>query len=494
MPQAEDLIRDYVATAIARLPDLVVNLAEVREDLERRERAFFDIPPDDGGPSAHDLLQRILLKRNLIGLHTLYDLRLLGTEFKLLTTGLRGKQPSADILAINDQVGVLFLPEVKQDVGAERQAITELGAYSQGLQDRFWGLSPSDHVWIPISTEWRTTVRAGFANEVVWGNRAILPMSCRVDFKTNAKGEPTAVKDLRLELLDVVAELSEERALAHFAWDCFDCLEIAIPEPVSDSRTLLDFIVATASRFGLSGYVLYYEHTGEPRFPLPYVFHIAASNPFRAALKERELRIILDDAEVNPDERKRLIEMRKNVGSGLWDWFDIDLQTGKTVETTGTEEMANRAEEAGKLEEAARLRKELEGFESVRDIAMASGNRTERLFKEIRSRIELFVPRFALGSPSSVALLHDGRFLLENTIQHVGYFGLMSEAVYERLAYEFRNARGGDGPVIGDLGGDPLRLASEPSFFCDFMELMNYQHDCQVAYQGGEDGEPPSGN
>lgn len=487
MPQAEDLIRDYLADAIGRLPSLVVNLAEVRENLERREQAFFDIPPDDGGPSAHDLLQRILLKRNLVGLHTIHDLRLLGTEFKLLTTGLRGKQPSADILAINDQVGVLFLPEVKQDVGAERQAITELGAYSQGLQDRFWGLSSSDHVWVPISTEWRTTVRAGFANEIVWGNRAILPMLCHVDFVMDAGGQPAAVRDLRLKLLDVVAELSEERALAHFAWDCFDCLEIAIPEPVSDPRTFLDFIISTASRFGLSGYVLYYEHTGHPKFPYPYVFHIAASNPFRAALKERELRIILDDAGVNPDKKKRLIQMRKNVGGGLWEWLDIDLHTGRTVEAGAIEEMAKQAEEAGNIEEAVRLRKELEGYESVRGIAAASGNRTERLFKEVRSRLEFFVPRFELGCPSSVSLLHDRDFLRGNTIHHVGYFGLMSEAVYERLAYEFRNARGGDGPVIGDLGGDPLRLASEPSFFRDFMDLMNYQHDCQIAYQGNED-------
>lgn len=486
MPRAEDLIRDQLAATIGDLPKFVVNLDAVSRDLQRREQAFFDIPPDDGGPSAHDLLRRILLKRNLVGLNALHDLRLLGTEFKLLSTGLRGKQPSADILAINDELGVLFLPEVKQDVGAERQAAAELGAYSQGLQDRFWGLSPSDHVWIPISTEWRTTVRAAFANEVVWGNRAILPMRCKVDFTTDGDGQPTGVKNLDLELLDIVGEISEERALSHFAWDCFDCVEIAISQEVGDPRAFIDFIVATASRFGLSGYVLYYEHVADRKNPYPYVFHVAASNPFRAALKERQLHTILQDDRI-PAGRARSIQMRKDVGGGLWGWLDIDLQSGKTVEAGTIRELAERAEDEGKPEKVKKLLAELEGFESVSEIASASGNRINRLFKEIRSRLELFLPRFEIGSPSSASWLYDPTFLREYAIRHCGYFGLMGEAVYERLAYEFRKAKGGQGSVIADLGGDPIRLVSDPSFFRAFMELMNYQHDCQVAYQGGDE-------
>ena len=220
MARAEDLIRDYLAERIADLPSLVRNVEEVREDLRRREEVFFRIDPREGGPSAHDLLRRIIARRNLVGLDVFRDLRLLGTEFKLLKTGLRGKQPSADILTIQNEMGVFFVPEIKQDEGAERQAVTELGAYSQGLQNRFWGLCPADHVWMPISTEWRTTVRAGFANEIVWGNRAILPMRCQVAYGKDEEGNLASVTDLRLELINVVDELSEKRALAQFARAC----------------------------------------------------------------------------------------------------------------------------------------------------------------------------------------------------------------------------------------------------------------------------------
>jgi hypothetical protein len=88
------------------------------------------------------------------------------------------------------------------------------------------------------------------------------------------------------------------------------------------------------------------------------------------------------------------------------------------------------------------LRAELEGHEPVKEIASASSIRTDRLFKEIKPRLELFLPRFTLGSPHSTSLtFHDRVFLCENTIRHVDYFGRMGEAVYERLAYEFYNAK-----------------------------------------------------
>jgi hypothetical protein len=486
MPKAEDLIRDYLAENIRRMTRLVRNLKKVREEWRRNEQQFLRIDPKEGGPTARDLLQRIIAKRNLLGLHDFQNLHLVGTEFKLLSTGLAGKQPSADILAINPEVGVFFVPEVKQDVGAERQAVTELSAYSQGLQNRFWGLSPADHVWVPISTEWRTAVRAGFANEIVWGNRAILPMKCRVKFISaqGASDQPEKkVSELELELLNVVEDMSEVQALAHFAWDCFDSLEIAMVRPPSDPRTFLDFIVATASRLALSGFVLFYEYRGLRRYPEPYTFHIAATNPARAALKREQLKRVLENDQL-PDPNARLIDMRKYVGDSLWDWLDIDLASGKVVEPDDLRRSARKAEREGNEEEAKKLRAELASHVSVAEIARASGNRLSNLFREVQSRLNLFLPRYTLGSPSSGTLLQNNKFQRDNKIHYVGYFGVMSEAVYERLIYEFHNAsESGQGPVLGELGGDPVRMVSETATFFQFMALMNYQHRYQDTYR-----------
>jgi len=494
MPRREDLVRDYLHKHIADLPQLVRNLDAVRQGMQDQRTAFFEIPLDDGGPNARDLLQRIVLKRSLLGLEDLHDLRSLGTEFTLLDTGLRGKQPSADLLVLNEQTGAFIVPEVKQDRVAERQAVTELNAYSQGLQNRFWGLCPADHIWMPISTEWRMTVRAAFVNQIIWGNRAILPFLCNATFHwvRRRKARRREVQSLTLDLLNLVPELSETLAASQFAWDVFDSFNIAMKKPLSDARTFVDFIVATASRLGLSGFVLY--HVDSRAFPFPCQILIGATNPFRAALKRRQLEIVLDDDRI--EEEERLIAMRREIRDGLWIGQDMDLITGVDVETGALEAMAEIAEDAGRLREARRLRRQLDCYESVVELASAASNRLGSLFHEVKSRLDLFAPQRELGTPSIPGLLKGSDFRRYNTIEHVGYFGLMGEAVYDRLEYEFRHAlQNGQGRIFGELGGDPLRRASMPDTFLQFMALMNYEHNCQAKYRDDpndeEDGEGP---
>lgn len=98
----EDLIRDYLAERIERLPDLVTNRAAMEEVLKKAERDFLGIPPGHGGPTAPDLVRRLLAKRNLRGIEHLNELRLVGKNFPLLSTGVGGFQPSADLIAMND--------------------------------------------------------------------------------------------------------------------------------------------------------------------------------------------------------------------------------------------------------------------------------------------------------------------------------------------------------------------------------------------------------
>ena len=140
----EALIRDFLAERINFLPSFVVNLQSVKKDLEKEEVAFVKISRDQGGPTAFDLIRRILAKRNLRGLESFHSLELIDTEFALLDTGKGGFQPSADILMRCPFDNKLFVVEVKRLVGTERQAVTELSAYSHGLHNRFWNLSPRD--------------------------------------------------------------------------------------------------------------------------------------------------------------------------------------------------------------------------------------------------------------------------------------------------------------------------------------------------------------
>jgi hypothetical protein len=65
----------------------------------------------------------------------------------------------------------------------------------------------------------------------------------------------------------------------------------------------------------------------------------------------------------------------------------------------------------------------------------------------------------------------------------------MQEAAYERLHWEVTNAKDGDGPVIGDLGGDPLYAIGSTHFFHEFMALMNFEHETQTDYDDPVEGD-----
>ena len=471
----EARIRDFLAAEIERLPDFIKNLDRVTAEFDSTEKGFFSITSNQGGPSPVDLIRRVLSKRNLRGIESLHDLQLVDTEFVLLQTGRPGFQPSADILAINPEDSQLFLVEVKQLVQTERQAVTELAAYSHGLNSRLWNLTGADYVWMPICTDWRTTVRAAFANKAIWSNRSVLPMRCKV---TARNGDRT-VAGVELNLLSLLEDVDEPLALSQFAWDCFDTLTFQLAAELSESRALLEFISATAARQGFSGFVFYGKSAAADAFPYPYVYAISVHNPLRAALKRRQLEIVRDHP-----ERGGVIAMRKQTKGPLFSWHDIDFRTMKDRETSDVyEQMAQNAAEAGDEKKAKEFQAIAdEDYLSLREMAGSSGNRTRTLFREIKSRLKLFF-EFDVGTPHLKGLLNESIPVL---FECASTFGLFQEALCERLQWEVANADKGDGPVIGDYGGDPLYAIQSAEFVIEFLHLMNFEHDCQTDYEDDE--------
>jgi hypothetical protein len=63
----------------------------------------------------------------------------------------------------------------------------------------------------------------------------------------------------------------------------------------------------------------------------------------------------------------------------------------------------------------------------------------------------MFTKRVEPSTPHVYTLLHDAEYCTYNEQKRVSYFGLMQEAVFERLRYEHHNANDGAGPVIGDI-------------------------------------------
>src|SRR5262249_36219648 len=149
--------------------------------------------------------------------------------------------------------GMLCLFEIKRNVTAERQAVSELSAYSLGLQNRFWGMNPGDQIWIPVSTAWTRPVKAAMTYQVAFAGQAVLPLSISVKPKSGY----TDIESISFKVLNLLPSITEPVASSLFAWDCFDALEIAIGDKPSDPRTIVDFIIGTAARLGYSGFVAY---------------------------------------------------------------------------------------------------------------------------------------------------------------------------------------------------------------------------------------------
>ncbi len=451
----EAKIRDYLAAHMEKLPTLIGNLAESRQRFLAIEKEFDDISPDRGGPSPLDLLRVILARRTSRELRSLHDLELVGKEFQLLSTGVSGYQPSADILARCTETSRLFLLEVKQLIGTERQAVTELSAYTQGLHHRLWNLAPADYVWMPISNHWRTTVRAAFANEIILARRPVLALHCDVE-----KDEDGSVVNVALSLVDLESDgLDDSLAFAQFAYSCFRVLTFEMTKEPSDPRTLVEFASALAARHGFSGCALYGESAAGDSFQCPHVIAVVVHNPFLAALKRRQLELIAD-----PSERRRAVKL------ALDELHDLDFKTMEDREVPWLPEpFVRRRDEV-----------------SVRDLAAGSENRVGVLYEELRARIAMFCDSES-HSHSLEGFLHQEIPILWD---HVSYFGLMQEDVCERLRWEVSRASDGDGPVIGDFGGDAVAALGSFPFFCEFMRLMNWEHESQNFHDFCGDDDP----
>lgn len=473
----EIAIRDWLAANVERLPKLVTNVAQTKSTLKAVETEFHG--QHDYGPSAVLLLRRIIARRMHAALDCLTEpIDLIGTEVPLISTpGIVGRKPSADLLAQNAELGCLLLVEVKRDVGPEREAVTELAAYSSGLQGRYLGLAPMDHVWVPIAVDWRQTVIAAFANETVWARRAVLPM------KASIRSTGSTVKDVSLELLDLTSELDEAAALSQFAWDCYDCTHVALADEPGYPRALVGFVGSTAARLGLSGFCIFTRSNLGKALPYPYGVVIAAHNPFRGALKQRQLMTV----RATPDHGD--IGMRKFVKKRLWDGFDIDLKTHadawRDLPGGGPDDPESEATPADP---------EIEPARSLEQLALASENRHRALIAELRSRLTLMAD-IELSAPSLKGLMDDGGFHLQNAFDQIETFGLFQEAFEDRVLWECSHAtQHGDGPVMGGIGTDAFAAVARWDVLIQFLELMNFEHDCQVEYEDDEDADGPEDN
>ncbi|MHB8995893.1 MAG: hypothetical protein ACYC63_11665 [Armatimonadota bacterium] len=447
---SEDDLRDFVAARIEGFTDLIQDYEGlVQRTGEERERLLATSPEDVEDKPRH-LLQLIYKSRMHRGLEALRELALVDTEYQLLSTGTSGKQPSADILALSPETGLMVLLELKVSDKTERQAVTELSQYSWGLTGRFLGAGPVDVTWLPISTEWRVTLRSAIAYQMIWANRAVLPFKARVTV------QDAHITNVTLEAVDLMPELTEPASAAVFAMDTLDGLVISLTEEPVEPRFIMDFIVASASRLGYSGFALYTEASDGM---YPYEFVIATFNPYKCFLKARNLEKAL--------KLKGLSAMRAQVRQRVWEFLDYDLRTQQVIEhdcVTGPEEDVENCAACGGTPFTAQY------------LALAAQNRLSELFGPIKERLDqIRSGEYTLSGVDVPGLLWPAGISFLGEVKHVCYFGLLQEGAFERLLWEFHHlTEAGDGPVLDDIGADPFRAYGTMYFFDRLMDELNY--------------------
>jgi len=315
-------------------------------------------------------------------------------------------------------MGRLFLLEIKKSHQTERELLTELAAYSQGLHDNFWGLGALDLIWVPISIDWRTMPTSAILNEMLCKVTPILPL------KANVSMDGDHIKDVELELLSLAPLLTPNLARSIFNLKAFDCSIFSFATKPEDFESLLHYVTTEATRIGYSGFCFFAESNCPGYFPYSYHLVIGAQNPFKS-------RSVKDET----DRLEGIASSHSNEGF-FTTLEQLDLS-------------------------------EWEGF------VISSENRLRSLSKALYSVFKMQGLDYEFSAPQLFALLEQGEFLTLNFVKSVDYFGLTREAMLLRLQWEFAHRnRDGEGPSFGVLEGCALRALSLPDTFFTFIELL----------------------
>ena len=283
MAYKESEVRDFIATNFSSLTSYIVNYNQFDNDLttEYNKIISCDITSTPNKILISDLIKLSVIDKLKQALPILPNLELIDKEFVLLKTDSgKGKQPSVDLFALDIENYCLALLELKKSDSAEREAVTELSAYNQGLQNKYRGLSSLEVLWIPISTEWRITTKSAIEFEMLWQNTLIMPLKMKVDYDN----KQSIVNNLEFECFNPVTDLTEIECLNLFSYECFEAFDYYIMEDIPNKEAFINYVTAICSRQKINGFVIFHKPTN---MQYPYGFTLCIHNPYKGYLHKK---------------------------------------------------------------------------------------------------------------------------------------------------------------------------------------------------------------
>jgi hypothetical protein len=442
----EATVRDFIADHMESFTELIPTYEDTVVRAEAERDKLLSMHPSKVQDKPRHLLRLLYQSRMHRGLSQLKELTLVGKEYPLLQTGTAGRQPSADILAVNPQGGLLALIELKTRHQAAREAVTELSQYGWGLFSTFLGAGPADVVWMPIMTEWRKGTTAAMWYQMMCGNQTVLP------FRAHLTVDAGALSGVTLELVDLAPAITETEAAAMFAIGTLDGLCVSLTEEPTSPNAVMDFIVAAASRLGYSGFVLYTQSA--PHLMYPHTFVIGAFNPYKCLLKARELEAVAEFCDT--------MQMRSEVRAPVGGFVDYDLGSRSVVwpdEACGQSTGHTGARALG-----------------ARELSEGGADRMLPLLVSLEERLVTMKPtEYEVSTPQLPKLLWPLEPDYLGEVRLASFFGLLQEVASDRLLWEHRH-HGTSDDESGLIGpdGDPFGHYRSVDFWDRLIQELNY--------------------
>ncbi len=345
--------------------------------------------------------------------------------------------------------------ELKIGHTQERQIVTELSAYSQGLQNKFRGLSFFDFIWIPISNSWRVMPKSAIEFQMVWNKVLCLPLTLNYSLT----GQD--VQSVELQCFNPSSEIGIENYISLFTYNSYDALDFYATEPISNPDALNQFISSLCSKYNISGFSLYHKPND---LMYSYGLTICVFNPYKSYLITRFLKWIKE----NEGEAK-MYENIKEINAST-DFWDIDFKTDEFKEWIFSEDQM----EGKGLKHDAFWDKD---FLSVGEFANnPENNKLNLLVDELKSHLQLIAGnKFAFGYPDFKTFFKNNT--KENPVEKVIYFGFFQEIINQMLRFDFEklNKTGNNKKLEAIDINDPLIAISDFKYLEEFMKTMNYE-------------------
>lgn len=312
----ESEVRDFITNNFSSFANYITNYEEFNNMLSSEKDLILHGISNPSKILISDLVKFTLIEKLKKSILHLADLTLIGKEFELLETPSgRGKQPAVDIIAYNSENFCLVLIELKISDSSEREAVTELSAYNQGLQNKFRGLSGLEVLWIPISNEWRVTTKSAIEFEMLWQNTLVMPLKMTLD-KRNKKDK---LRTIKLECFNPASDLSEIECINLFSYECFEAFDYCTKGKIPNKVAFINFVTGICNRQKINGFVIFHEPVD---MMYPYGFTLCIYNPYKGYLHKKISLSFLEETSL--DEYYTALEKHKVINTDIW---DIDFKT-----------------------------------------------------------------------------------------------------------------------------------------------------------------------